>query len=140
MLESNLTLREQHTIFGRVEVVGKPAHDLHAHEYGSRVFGVGKLETGYGRQLTTWKSMVIGIGGIVMANLVRRNSRRGTQDASHQDSVCSSRSDRRGRRCERTRQRHRRAESTRRSANQLWCGDWRLRLVERHRMAVSVVD
>ena len=38
LLESSLTAGERHTWFGRVELVGKPAHDLHAHEDGHAVF------------------------------------------------------------------------------------------------------
>ena len=33
LLESALTLRERHTFLGRGEIVEKPAHDLHAHEF-----------------------------------------------------------------------------------------------------------
>ena len=46
MLETNANVTDRHTWLGRAEIVGKPAHDLHAHEYGSRVFPVGKLEGG----------------------------------------------------------------------------------------------
>lgn len=70
LAESSLTLRERHTWFGRLEVVGKPAHDLHAHEYGSSVFPVGKLEAGYVRHLKAWHAMTPGIGGVVSANFL----------------------------------------------------------------------
>ena len=67
LLESSMTFRDRHTWFGRVEVVGKPAHDLHVHEYPTRVFAVGKLEAGYVRNFKTWNSIVPGIGGAVLA-------------------------------------------------------------------------
>lgn len=70
LLESSLTLRERHTWFGRFEVVGKPAHDLHAHEYTSRIFGVAKLEAGYVRHFKAWHALVPGIGGVVSANFL----------------------------------------------------------------------
>ncbi len=46
LLESSLTAGERHTWFGRLELVGKPAHDLHAHEYGTQVFPIGKIQGG----------------------------------------------------------------------------------------------
>lgn len=49
LLESNLTTRERHTWFGRIETVGKPGHDLHAHEAPPTVFVVGKAQAGYVR-------------------------------------------------------------------------------------------
>jgi hypothetical protein len=70
LAETSLTVRERHTWFGRLEVAGKPAHDLHAHEYGSRVFTVGKLQAGYVRQLQPWKGMMPGVGGTVSASFV----------------------------------------------------------------------
>jgi hypothetical protein len=63
LLESSATFGERHTWFGRAEVVGKPAHDLHAHEFADRVFAVGKIEVGYTRALRPWRSLVPGIGG-----------------------------------------------------------------------------
>ena len=70
LLESTLTLRERHTWFGRAEVVGKPAHDLHAHEFTTSVFTVGKLQVGYVRHVKPWKGLVPGIGGTVSASVV----------------------------------------------------------------------
>jgi hypothetical protein len=55
--------RGNNTFFGRVEVVGKPAHDLHAHEYGDRIFTVGKFQLGYERRIASWKDWASGIGG-----------------------------------------------------------------------------
>lgn len=70
LLESALTLGERHTWFSRAELVGKPAHDLHAHEFGSAVFTVAKLEAGYVRHLGRWRQLTHGVGGMVSANLV----------------------------------------------------------------------
>jgi hypothetical protein len=70
LVESNLTLGERHTWFGRIEVVGKPAHDLHAHEFPTEVFPVAKLQAGYVRQFPPWKGMVPGLGGTVSLSIV----------------------------------------------------------------------
>lgn len=70
LLESNFTVRERHTWFGRVEIVGKPGHDLHVHEAPARVFPVGKAQAGYVRYLNSWKGMSPGIGGMASLSLV----------------------------------------------------------------------
>ena len=70
LLESNYTRRDRHTWFGRIEVVGKPAHDLHAHEFPTEVFAVGKLQGGYVFQFKAWKGMAPGIGGTISVSLV----------------------------------------------------------------------
>jgi hypothetical protein len=43
---------------------------LHAHEYATSIFTVGKVQAGYVRQFKPWKGMVAGIGGTVSASLV----------------------------------------------------------------------
>lgn len=70
LLESALTLGERQPWFGRAELVGKPAHDLHAHEFGPAVFTVAKLEAGYIRHLGRWHQLIPGVGGMVSANVV----------------------------------------------------------------------
>jgi len=70
LFETNLTLRDRHAWFGRAEVVGKPAEELHAHEFGTQVFTVGKLEAGYARYLRSWKGLTPGFGGTVSASLL----------------------------------------------------------------------
>jgi hypothetical protein len=70
LAETSLTLRDRDTFFGRVEVVGKPAHDLHAHEFGTRIFTVGKIQGGYVRYLKPWKGILTGLGGTVAGSLV----------------------------------------------------------------------
>ena len=70
LIETTLTLRERHTYFGRAEIVQKPAHDLHAHEFGAEVFTVGKLQGGYSRHITTWLGIATGVGGSVSVSIV----------------------------------------------------------------------
>jgi hypothetical protein len=70
LVESALTMNERHAWFGRAEIVGKPAHDLHAHEFTTRVFTVGKLEAGYVRHFRPWKQLVPGVGVVGSVNLV----------------------------------------------------------------------
>ena len=70
LLETSLTLRDRHMVFSRLEVVGKPAHELHAHEFTSQVFPVGKLETGYARQVGAWRGLTAGVGGVFSVNAV----------------------------------------------------------------------
>jgi hypothetical protein len=70
LLEASFIRPAGHTFFGRTELVGKPAHDLHAHEFGSRVFTVGKLQAGYEHRLTTWKGVGAGVGGSASISIV----------------------------------------------------------------------
>jgi hypothetical protein len=70
LFESSATMGDAHTVFGRVEIVEKPAHDLHAHEFPTSVFTVGKLQIGYVRQLRPWKGVVPGIGAMASVSLV----------------------------------------------------------------------
>jgi hypothetical protein len=69
MAESSVSLRERHTVFGRMDVSGKPAHDLHIHE-SSDVFTVGKLQAGYTRYLDARHGLQPGIGATVSAAIV----------------------------------------------------------------------
>jgi hypothetical protein len=70
LVESNLTLREQHAWFGRIEAVGKPGHDLHVHEAPADVFTVAKVQAGYSRYFRAWKGIVPGVGGTASLNIV----------------------------------------------------------------------
>jgi hypothetical protein len=70
MLESNLMIGETHTWFGRAEIAGKSAHDLHAHEFPGRIFTVGKVQAGYARSLQPWKGFVPAVGGSFTLNFV----------------------------------------------------------------------
>ena len=49
LAETNLALNERHTVFGRLELVGKPGHDLHVHDQPTRILPVTKLQGGYVR-------------------------------------------------------------------------------------------
>ena len=70
LLESQISVRERHTWFGRIEVVGKPGHDLHVHEAPATVFGVGKVQAGYVRYFSARKGVALGIGGTASVSLV----------------------------------------------------------------------
>jgi hypothetical protein len=70
LLETSITWGARDTWFGRAEIVGKPAHDLHAHEFGARVFTVGKLQVGYERRLASWQGLGSGVGGTASASLL----------------------------------------------------------------------
>jgi hypothetical protein len=58
-----------HTIFGRLEIVGKTAHDLHVDE-STAIFTVGKLQAGYTRYLPARAGVQMGIGGTISASFV----------------------------------------------------------------------
>lgn len=60
----------RHHWFGRFEVVGKPAHDLHVHEYITEIFTVGKAQMGYLHQFPSIKGWAPGIGGHVNLSMV----------------------------------------------------------------------
>lgn len=70
LLEGSAIFAERQTFFGRIELVGKPAHDLHIHEHITSVFTVGKLQGGYIRHLGPMNGLLAGIGGSVSAALV----------------------------------------------------------------------
>lgn len=70
LLESSLVVGERDSWFARAEIAGKPAHDLHAHEYPERVFTIGKIQGGYLRSFKAWKHLVPGVGGSVTLNFV----------------------------------------------------------------------
>jgi hypothetical protein len=70
LLESSMTSRDRHTWFGRAEIVEKPAHDLHAHEFGTAVFTVAKLQAGYVRHFNAWKGLAAGLGATASASVV----------------------------------------------------------------------
>ncbi len=70
LLESNYTIRDRHTLFGRGEVVGKPGHDLHVHEAPVTIFTVAKLQAGYTWSFNAWKGLVTGVGGTASIAIV----------------------------------------------------------------------
>lgn len=60
LLETNLTLDDRDTWFGRFEVAGKSAHDLDVP--GEGTFTISKLQGGYVRYLNMWKGLKPGLG------------------------------------------------------------------------------
>ena len=66
LLESSLTRAERDAWFGRFEVGGKSAHDLHVHELNEhRLLTVGKLQAGYTRYFASAAGLRLGVGGLV---------------------------------------------------------------------------
>ena len=73
LVESNLTLADRDTWFGRFEVVGKTAHDLGLHDADStEPLTVAKLQAGYTRYLASWKGLKPGFGVTTSAGFVPR--------------------------------------------------------------------
>jgi hypothetical protein len=70
LLESSITLSARHTMFGRGEIGGMPGHHLHANEYATSVFTIGKLQFGYLRHFGSVKGLVPGVGGMVAISLL----------------------------------------------------------------------
>jgi hypothetical protein len=70
LVEGTLTLHDRHSIFGRLEAVGKPGEALHIHEAPARVFSVGKVEGGYVWHVARGRGVDAGIGGVASANIV----------------------------------------------------------------------
>ena len=70
LLESSLTAAERDVWFGRFELAGKAAHDLHALEFGDEVFTVGKLQGGYTRYLAGVAGLHVGLGGHLSGSFV----------------------------------------------------------------------
>jgi hypothetical protein len=69
VLESSLSVAGRHTWFGRMELNGKPAHDLHI-DGPDEVFTVGKLQGGYTQYLSARGGWNPGIGASVSAAFV----------------------------------------------------------------------
>ena len=61
LVESAVSISERHAWFGRLELNGKPAHDLHIHEFPG-VFAVGKVQAGYTRYLDAQYGLQPGVG------------------------------------------------------------------------------
>ena len=58
------------TVFARGEIGGMPAHHLHALEYSTSIFAVGKVQFGYVRHLRTTKGLLPGLGGMFAVSLL----------------------------------------------------------------------
>jgi YHS domain-containing protein len=68
LVETNVTLDQQNTVYGRFEVVGKTAHDLVVPEALGDAFTVSKMQGGYTRYLRSWNGFQPGVGaGISVA-------------------------------------------------------------------------
>ncbi len=70
LLESSATVAGRHTVFGRAELGDMPAHHLHAHEYSTSLFVIGKVQAGYVRHLPKAKGLVLGIGATAAISVV----------------------------------------------------------------------
>ncbi len=60
----------RHHWFARMEIVGKPAHDLHVHEYITNIFTVGKGQVGYLYQWPAVKGWAPGLGAHVNVSVL----------------------------------------------------------------------
>lgn len=69
LAEASVTFVDRHTVFGRIELNEKPAHDLHIHE-SAGVFTVGKTQAGYIRYLAPRSGLQAGFGATVSAAFV----------------------------------------------------------------------
>src|SRR5262249_49421163 len=69
LVETNFTLRDQDSVFGRFEVGGKTAHEL-ALDETEDTFTVAKLQGGYTRYLPAFRRIKPGIGGALSVGLV----------------------------------------------------------------------
>jgi hypothetical protein len=70
LAESSVTLNQRDVWFGRFEVAGKEAHDLHVEEFGDEVFIVSKVVGGYTRYLASAAGLRLGLGGHLSAGVV----------------------------------------------------------------------
>ena len=69
LVETNLTLQDLNSWFGRFEIAGKTSHDLAIAET-EEDFTVAKLQGGYTRYLPAWKGLKPGIGAELSAGFV----------------------------------------------------------------------
>jgi len=69
LIETTASLEDRHAWFGRLELNGKPAHDLHIHE-STAVFTVAKLQGGYTRYRAPRHGLQPGVGATLSAAFV----------------------------------------------------------------------
>jgi hypothetical protein len=69
LVETNLTLKDRDSWFGRFEAVSKTAHDLALSE-SAEASTVAKLQGGYTRYLPAWNGFKPGVGAALSAGLV----------------------------------------------------------------------
>jgi hypothetical protein len=70
VLESSVSWSGRHTVFGRGEVGGMPAHHLHATEFFTTIFSVAKLQVGYVHHLKPMKGLTPGIGSVFSISIL----------------------------------------------------------------------
>ena len=90
LMESSVTFSERYTVFGRAEVGRMPAHHLHAHEYSTSVFAIGKVQLAYVKHLRSTMGLQPGIGGTVAISVVPPRLNRAIQAALRRPSASSS--------------------------------------------------
>ena len=71
LIETNLTVDDRDTLFGRLEVVGKSSHDL-ALDTIADTMTVGKVQGGFTRYAPSWRGFKPGLGAEVSAGFVPR--------------------------------------------------------------------
>ena len=69
LIETNVSLAQRDTVYGRFEVAGKSAHDLVVPE-PPESFTVAKLQAGYTRYLPAWNGFQPGLGAGVSVGVV----------------------------------------------------------------------
>lgn len=74
LVETNLTLQDRDSVFGRFEIVGKTAHDLALTET-EETFTVAKLQGGYTRYFDAWRGFKPGVGAALSAGFVPESLR-----------------------------------------------------------------
>jgi len=72
LIETNLTLDERNTWFGRFETASKTAHDL-AVAVSADPFTVAKLQGGYTRYLSAWRGLKPGVGASLSVGIVPKS-------------------------------------------------------------------
>jgi hypothetical protein len=71
LAEATLAVTPRDSLFGRAEIAGKTAHDLHAHhEPDATVLTVGKFQAGYVRLFAPRRRLQAGLGGSLSAAFV----------------------------------------------------------------------
>ena len=68
LAETNLSPNDRHAIYGRIEWVEKPAHDLAVE--GDGMFTVAKMQAGYTHFTRPWKKVVGGVGASMSVGVV----------------------------------------------------------------------
>ena len=70
LIEGTIGVDRRNTWFSRIELVGKPGHDLHDHAHPARILPMSKLQGGYVRTLGSVGGLAIGAGGTAAVSIV----------------------------------------------------------------------